>query len=176
MKLRIIHVLATLAAGPVLTACTTYTLAQPTEAPIAAFGPASTKSATVCVIRPSHWHLQSTFVVRDDGQLVGATRGESYFCYLAEPGPHRVLASRSDGQDEGTHIGLRAEPGRRYWLHMDFDAYLGTTLEWVDEARARGMVEACDYKELVDAPGEDFLPEAVPYARALSFNRRDWGE
>jgi hypothetical protein len=176
MKLRIIHVLVTLAGLPVLPACSSYTLAQPTEAPIAAFGPASTKAATVCVIRPSHWHLQTTFVVRDDGQLVGATRGESYFCYLAEAGPHRVVASRSDAQEEGTHIGLRAEAGHRYWLHMDFDAYLGTTLEWVDESRARGMVEACDYKELVDAPGEDFLPETVPFARALSFGRRDWND
>jgi hypothetical protein len=176
MKLRIIHVLATLAMPPVLAACSSYTLAQPTEAPIAAFGQSSSKAATVCVIRPSHWHLQTTFVVRDDTQLVGATRGESYFCYLAEPGPHRILASRSDTTEEGTHIGLRAEAGHRYWLHMDFDAYLGTTLEWVDESRARAMVEACDYKELVDAPGEEFLPEAVPYARALSWGRRDLTE
>jgi hypothetical protein len=173
MKLRIIHVLATLATVPVLPACSTYTLAQPTQAPISAFGPSPSKAATVCVIRPSHWHLQTTFIVRDDGQLVGATQGESYFCYLAEPGPHRIVATPSDAEEAATQINLRALAGRRYWLHLDFDRALGTMLEAVDEPAAREMVESCDYKELVDAPGEEYIPESVPYARALGFTRRD---
>ncbi len=176
MKPSITHLLATFAATPLLAACTSYTLAQPTEAPISAFGPAATKAATVCVIRPSHWHLQTTFVVRDDGQLVGATQGESYFCYLAEPGPHRIVAMPSDSEETATQVNLRAQAGRRYWLHLDFDRYLGTMLESVDENTARPMVDACDYKELVDAPGEEYIPEAVPYARALSWSRRDMME
>lgn len=171
MKHRRIDVLAIVATVAILPCCTTYTLAQPTEPPIAAFGPSSIKAATVCVIRPSHWALATTFVVHDDTQLVGATKGESYFCYLAEPGPHRILASRGDASEDAAQIGLHAQAGHRYWLHVDFDRDFGTQLEWLDEDTARPMVESCDYKELVDAPDGEDAPEGVPYARAQSTMR-----
>jgi hypothetical protein len=174
MKHRSIDALAIVATLAILPGCTTYTLAQPTEPPIAAFGPSSTKAATVCVVRPSHWALAATFVVHDGTQLVGATKGESYFCYLAEPGPHRIVASRGDGTDETAQIGLHAQAGRRYWLHLDFDRDFGTQLEWVDEDRAHPLVEACDYKELVDAPDGEEAPEGVPYARAQPSPRLIW--
>jgi hypothetical protein len=154
--------------------CTSYTLAAPTEAPITAFGPATSKAATVCVIRPSHWSLTTTFVVHDDGQLVGATQGESYFCYFAEGGPHRIVAS--NGSDQATEdfgqIAFHAESGRRYWLHLTFDRDFGTQLEWLDEERARAYVQRCDYKELVDAPSGEIMPEGIPFARALESGRR----
>jgi hypothetical protein len=175
MKHRRIHVLAIVATMAILPGCTTYTLAQPTEPPIAAFGPGSTKAATVCVIRPSHWALTATFVIHDGTQLVGATKGESYFCYLAEPGPHRIVASRGDTASEDFgQAGLHAEAGHRYWLHLDFDGDFGTQLEWVDEDKARPMIERCDYKELVDAPDGEEAPQGVPYARAQPSPRLIW--
>jgi hypothetical protein len=156
-------IVATLA---ILPGCTSYTLAQPTEPPVTAFGPSSSKAATVCVIRPSHWALAATFVIHDGSQLVGATQGESYFCYLAEAGVHRIVAARSESNAEPGQIGLHAQAGRRYWLHVDFDRDFGTVLEWMDEDKARPMVESCDYKELIEAPEGEDPPEGVPYARA----------
>ena len=160
-----IGLLAPLAVG----GCSTYSLMEPNEAPIAAFGPSSTPAATVCVIRPSHWGLAVTFVVHDDSTLVGATKGESYFCYLAEPGPHRVVSSRADSNEDFGQVTFHAEAGKRYWLHQGYDSFFGTVLDWVDETRAHPMVEACSYKELVDAPSEEALPTGVPYAHALTY-------
>jgi hypothetical protein len=144
-------------------------LLEPNEAPIAAFGPASTHAATVCVVRPSHWGLAVTFVVHDDSTLVGATKGESYFCYLAEAGPHRIVSNRADSTEDFGQVTFHAEAGKRYWLHQGYDSFFGTVLDWVDEPRARQMVEACNYKELVDAPSEENLPSGVPYAHALTY-------
>src|SRR5215472_7310947 len=112
---------ATLAIVTLLTAtgCSAYSLASPQVPPIPAFGPvARTDVATVCVVRPSHFALAVTFVVHDNGQLVGATRGESYFCYEAEPGKHRVESSTGDPLDKAGSAVLAAETGRRYWLHQ----------------------------------------------------------
>jgi hypothetical protein len=158
--------LALAATLAVLPACATYALAQPTEPPIAAFGPATSKVATVCVIRPSHWALGSTYLVRDDAQLVGATKGESYFCYYAEPGAHRLTAARLDVSDDLGQIGLHAEAGHRYWLHVDYDRELGTQLQWIEEDEARPLVERCDYKELVGESAGEPAPEGIPYARS----------
>jgi hypothetical protein len=169
MMHRTIRALGPLASLAFLLGCSSYTLAQPTQPPIEAFGPSSSHAATVCVIRPSHWDLTATFVVHDDAQLVGATRGESYFCYLAEPGPHRIVSARSDSPDDTAQITFHAVAGRRYWLHQAYDNFFGAQLEWVDEDRARQLVESCDYKELVDAPGDDLLPDGIPYARSLAW-------
>jgi hypothetical protein len=152
-----------------LLGCSSYTLQQPTEAPIEAFGPASSHAATVCVVRPSHWDLTATFVVHDDTQLVGATKGESYFCYLAEPGPHRIVSSRADTQDDFTQITFHAQAGHRYWLHQAYDNFFGSQLEWVDEERARTLISTCEYKELVEAPTDEMLPDGIPYARSLAW-------
>jgi hypothetical protein len=148
--------------------CSTYTFIEPKTPPIEAFGPPSVHAATVCVLRPSHWGLNVTFVVHDDAQLVGATRGESYFCYYAAPGPHRIVSTRSDVLDDAATATLHARVGQRYWLHQRYDSFFGNQLEWLDEERARQMIEGCDYKELVEAPGDETPPEDVPFARALA--------
>jgi hypothetical protein len=140
---------------------------------MAAFGPTRTDVATVCVIRPSHWAIAVTFVVHDDARLVGATRGESYFCYFAQPGEHRILSSTGDPTDRDGQATLTAVAGGRYWLHQDFDNVFGSVtskLQWVDEARARRLLDdgACAYEVLEGVPGEERLPEAVPTAPALA--------
>ena len=85
--------------------------------------------------------------------------------------PHRIVASRGDTASEDFgQAGLHAEAGHRYWLHLDFDGDFGTQLEWVDEDKARPMIERCDYKELVDAPDGEEAPRACR-TRALSPRR-----
>ena len=153
-------------------ACSSYSLAQPKAPPIAAFGPvARTDVATVCVIRPSHFAVGVTFVVHDNRQLVGATRGESYFCYLAEPGRHNIVSTTGDSTDEDGEAALAAEAGRRYFLHQDYDNVFGVIvdkLQWVDDARARDLLDQgkCDYETISGVPGDEALPPPVPLARA----------
>lgn len=170
---RTVHALRPLArlsllASLALTAgCATYALAAPSEPPIAPFGPATRQAATVCVIRPSHWSLTTTFVVHDDAQLVGGLRGESYFCYYAQPGPHRIMVSRGIS-DEAAMTTLHAVRGHRYWLEQRYDYTFGDQLGWIDEDRARALIDGCTYQELVDAPPEDALPFGIPVAPALA--------
>jgi hypothetical protein len=153
-------------------ACSSYALAEPKVPPIAAFGPgARTDVATVCVIRPSHMAVAVTFAVHDNRQLVGATRGESYFCYWAEPGRHRIVSTTGDSTDRDGDALLTAEAGKRYFLHQDYDSVFGVIvdkLQWVDEPRARELLDdgKCDYMTLSGVPGEEALPAAVPLARA----------
>lgn len=174
MPQRIIHALRSLArlsslATLAATAgCATYSLAAPSEPPIEPFGPAPRQAATVCVIRPSHWSLTTTYVVHDDAQLVGGLRGESYFCYFAQPGPHRIVVNRSDSADEAAITTLHAARGHHYWLEQRYDYTFGDQLSWLDEDHARSLVDGCTYKELVDAPAEDAIPFGIPIAPALA--------
>jgi len=154
--------------------CSSYSLMELKTPPAPAFGPnARSNVAVVCVARPSHFALAVTFVLHDNGQLVGATRGESYFCYEAEPGDHALLSTTGDSIDTDGTARLRAEAGHRYWLHQDFNNVLGVItdkLQWVDEARWRALVEegGCEYKVLSSVPGDESLPSAFPLAVAMS--------
>jgi hypothetical protein len=114
-----------------------------------------------------------TFVVHDNAQLVGATKAESWFCYLAEPGSHRIVSTTGDAIDEDGTAVLNAEAGRRYWLHQDFDNVLGVIhckLEWVDPIRAHELMDgvSADYKVIVGVPGDEKLPGPLPLAKAAA--------
>jgi hypothetical protein len=167
--LRSLTRLSILASLGLTAGCASYTLAAPNEPPIEPFGPAPRQAATVCVIRPSHWSLTTMYVVHDDGQLVGGLKGESYFCYLAQPGPHRVMISRGNSIDEtAVMTTLHAVRGHRYWLEQRYDYTFGDQLGWIDEEHARLLIDGCIYQELVDAPAEDALPRGVPVAPSLA--------
>lgn len=74
-----------------LAACQSYRLAAPELNAVAAMDPPPTGLGQICVFRPSVLAAAVTFVIRDNGTLVGATRARDYFCYYAKPGEH-VLA------------------------------------------------------------------------------------
>ena len=154
--------------------CSPYSLAKPASPPLQLFGPpVRTDVATLCVIRPSHTALAVTFAVHDNDQVVGATCGESYFCYQAEPGRHRIVSSTKDPVDTDGSAQLTAEAGRRYWLLQDFDNVFGaikSKLQWVEESRARDLMDGdgAVYKVIVGVPGDEALPGAVPFARAAA--------
>src|SRR5687767_8043588 len=76
-----------------------YELSEATRAPVDAFGQAPRDKALVCVLRPSELGSALTVAVSDNGQVVGATQGPSYFCYLSEPGYHYLSLDGSDAED-----------------------------------------------------------------------------
>lgn len=63
--------------------------------------------AKVCLLRPQTFGALAAFNHYDNGRLVGVTQGSKiYFCYLAHPGLHHVIA-RSDN-DARLELTLRA--------------------------------------------------------------------
>ena len=149
----------------VLAGCSAYSV-KPSAPTIAAFGPAQPELGTVCVIRRSMFAQAVTFAIHDNGQLVGATRGDSYFCYLAEPGPHELVSHTGDSTDHPGYARFMVFAGQRYWLEQDHENNFGSVtskLGWLDEAQARDKIADCEYKIVVEA-GHEAVPPAVPVA------------
>ena len=125
-----------------------------------------TGSAQVCVLRPDSFSGDVTMEVRDNGRIVGATRGSSYFCYLAAPGEHQIT---SIDDDTGPTL-LRASEGARYWIHQEVATLGGDLhahLDFVDEPTAHAMLDRIDTKVLVALRGHENETAAMPIAAAL---------
>lgn len=125
--------------------CSHYHLTNPDPPPIDALADPPYGMGQICVLRPHSVGALITFVVRDNGQLVGATRGPSYFCYHVAPGPHQVTS------DSGTiaAVDLSVAPGGRYYLHQI--VRIGPDgLALVDELQAAQQLERCEYRLLTD--------------------------
>jgi hypothetical protein len=140
--------------------CYSYGLRKPDPPPIDAFGPV-TAVGQVCVLRP-HWIASAvTAVVHDNGELVGATRGPTYFCYRAQPGRH-VITSKADSVEQAT---VEVAPGKHYYLHQIVDnigGWVRTRLAWIDDLEAQRLVPKCGYRVLVSVPGDERLPSEEP--------------
>ncbi len=134
--------------------------------PVAAeLGPQPPGVAQVCVVRPASLAGSMTMTVRDNGRLVGATRGKTYFCWLAAPGAHQIT---SDDDDTGPTL-FRADSGARYWLHQEVFEVGGMAhahLDWVDEEAATELLDSCDERVRVSVPGHDANPAAQPVVPA----------
>jgi len=134
-------------------------------AALAELGPVPAGAAQVCIVRPETTASQVSMPVRDNGRLVGATRGTTFFCYLATAGEHQIT---SIDDDTGPTF-LRARTGARYWLHQDVSELAGALhahLDWVEEATALEMIDACDARVRVSVPGHDDEPATQPIAAA----------
>lgn len=146
-------------ASALLVACA-YACARPAAEPAPPKG-----SAQVCVLRPDSLASDVTMEVRDNGRVVGATRGSSYFCYLAAPGEHQIT---SVDDDTGPTL-LRASDGARYWIHQEVTSLAGDVhahLDFVDEPTAHAMLERIDTKILVAVRGHEGREDAMPIAAA----------
>ena len=122
-------------------------------------------SAQVCVLRPEALASEVTMEVRDNGRVVGATRGSSYFCYLAAPGEHQITSV----DDDTGPILLRASEGARYWIHQEVTSLGGDVhahLDFLDEPTAHAMLERIDTKILVAVRGHEDRDDAMPIAAA----------
>jgi hypothetical protein len=149
-----------------VTACSPYTLVttQPTLSPSRDSAP---NLGTICVIRSSPMARLVTFAIHDNAQLVGATRGDSYFCYLAEPGTHTIVSDTADRTDSPGALTLEIAPSGRYWVRQDHHSTFGSIqseLEVMDEPAAIALVAGCEYKILARVPTGERLPEPVPLA------------
>lgn len=145
-------------------ACSSYKLGAPVQ-PIdpTLGGPGGL--ATVCVVRTSVLAMAVTMPTRDNGILVGATRGPTRFCYYAEPGEHEI--SIKADSTETAH--LVAEPGGRYYLKIEVDNIVGWVRGrgvWVREDEAIEAFESSSYEVLVGVPGSEKLPAEMPIAPA----------
>jgi hypothetical protein len=132
---------------------------------VADLGPVPSGSAQVCVVRPDSMAAQVSMLVRDNGRLVGATRGTTFFCYLARAGEHQIT---SPDDDTGPTL-LRAVSGARYWLHQEVTELAGSVhahLDWVDENTALELLDACESRVHVAVPGHEDETAAQPIAPA----------
>lgn len=155
-----------LLALPILVlACSSYATAPPVSPVPAADAPPPPDLARVCVVRTSHLAAAVAFPTRDNGVLVGATKGPTHFCYFAAPGEH-VLTMSAD--DEATAT-LGAEAGREYFLEQRVDFFFGVVHVrpvWVAPEAARALLDASDYEVLVRVPGREKLPDVQAVASA----------
>lgn len=148
-----------------LAGCTSWKLAAPSATALRADTAPPVGAAKVCVIRTAVVAIAMTFPTRDNGTLVGATSGPTYFCYLAEPGEHEVVV---EADDEAT-ARLVAEPGKSYFLAQEVDfvfGYVKCRTMWVTEEEAQALFRASYPGVLVGVPGAETLPPDVPYAHA----------
>lgn len=126
----------------------------------------------MCVIRPALMAGAVTLVVHDNEQLVGATKGSSYFCYGAAPGHHQVVSDTFDSTDRPGRLTLDVAAGQRYWVYQDHDNNFGSItskLSTVDESRARGLIASCEYTLVTEVPGHEHVPSRVPFAPAAAW-------
>lgn len=152
--------------GAFLIGCSSYGFTEPKVPPVPPFGDAPAGHAQICVLRPHIKAAAVTFAVRDNGRLVGATRGASYFCYYALPGKHRVTSEADDVQEANVLV----LPGARYYLHQVVHNTLGwvsSPMEWVSEGEAHKMVDKCDYRVLTEVPDGTERPPVNPVAAAI---------
>lgn len=145
-----------------LPACSAWTL-EKRESSLPLTGAVPDQRARICVLRPSVEAPGVTFPVRDNGTLVGATRGGTRFCYLAEPGEHHVV-SEADTTDTQTMV---VEAGRSYYLRQDVDAVLGAVkcrTIWIDPDQAEKIADQAADQVLVAVPSSEVLPGQPAYA------------
>jgi hypothetical protein len=149
-----------------LAGCTSWKLEQ-IVAPLPPMSPPPANAAKVCVVRTSVLAAAVTFPTRDDGVLVGATRGPGHFCYLAQPGEHEITVVA----DEAEHAKLLAEPGHNYYLEQEVDNIFGHVkcrAVWLELSAAKDAFDSTYYEVLVGVPGDEALPADRPFAPALT--------
>lgn len=112
--------------------------------------------AQICVVRPHTWAMARTSLFRDNGNLVGATRGPSYFCYVAQPGVHR-LEVLDDTPAAAVEFSLTA--GQRLFFHHRV-GLAHDRLSVMTEQEAPELLDKCDYSQLLDTPQRLVTSEA----------------
>ena len=147
-------------------ACSSYRISEPHGEVLHPFAPIPADFARICIIRTSRMAQAVAFPTLDNGTLVGATKGPTFFCYKAEPGEHTLRIQA----DEPTIVKLQAEGGRSYYLHetIPFSFIMHCNATWVSEPKARDLIDDASYEVLTEAPATEHLPDAVPYAKAAS--------
>lgn len=139
--------------------CSSYAIAPPKQAVLHPFQSiANEEFARVCIVRNNGYYARAvTFVTHDNGVLVGATKGGTYYCYQAEPGRH-VLLLEADGESQVTFV---AVAGKSYYLKEVAPWHLWKLTPrgvWMDEQEAKEEIEDSTYEIVVEAPSKENLP------------------
>ncbi|MDF2693880.1 MAG: hypothetical protein K0S65_2263 [Labilithrix sp.] len=103
--------------------------------------------------------------IHDNRRLVGATRGNTFACWLAAPGEHQIRSMDDTGPTY-----LHADAGRQYWLHQDvvlLEDELHAHLDWIDEVTAADLLGACPQRVMLSVPGHDDRMDVVAVSPAL---------
>jgi hypothetical protein len=169
---------AALTLGLLAASCTQYELQTRDTAPPGALGALPPNTGRICVLRPHSVAGLVPAVVRDNGRLVGMTKGPTYFCYFVEPGFHSIVTRYGDdvdaelGSDDLVEATMIVDPGGRYFLHHDVTKILTLSVNWEDPAAANEMLGECDYVDLVAVPSGEALPAPGEVIRAMNAPRR----
>lgn len=174
MSRRVGALALTLAGAGAAAGCSSYATRALVPPPILATAPVPPDLARVCVVRRHHLAALVQVVVRDNGLLVGATEGASYFCYYAAAGPHRItaFAGGDDDRELGTGgfaaLAFRAEPAHAYFVDVPLGLLYGRDggLAWLPPVAAAREVADLDYLVVSAVPEGEFLPALVPVVPA----------
>ncbi len=141
----------------VLVGCRPWGLAHPDYPVPAPFADLPPNLARVCVLRANDFDNSTAFPTWDNGAIVGATRGGTYFCYLAEPGIHElVMGSENKANTSGVF-----EPGKSYYLQHEVLPSAGITNckpIWISEGVAKVIISQGSYEVLTEVPSGFALP------------------
>lgn len=132
--------------------CVHYRLTTPDPPPIDAFAEPPYGAGQICILRPHSLGALLTIPVHDNGHLVGATRGPSYFCYLVQPGFHDVTSKSGNV----ARLGLSVSPGARIYLQQEINIGADELVP-LDEERAAALLPRCEYSQLVEPAPADPL-------------------
>lgn len=143
--------------------CTSYELQTHFPAPQLPIGPPGT--GQICVLRPHQVAALVPAIVKDNGTLVGMTKGPSYFCYLAAPGYHLLSTFYGDDIDHRLGTGAQKDlmvlvpPSGRVFVHHDVSAILSLSVAVLSEADASAKIAGCYYVTLSSVPSGGILPK-----------------
>jgi len=125
--------------------CSGYSTQRAAASPGALFSAPSPGLATICVFRPHGLGASVTAAVSDNGSIVGATDNASYFCYQAEPGPHRIRTA------DAPQLTLQAKAGKAYYLAHDLNVGRDTLMR-IKRQSAQELSAWCTEIEVREAP------------------------
>ncbi len=145
-----------LVAAVLLGGCMRSDLLFPDLAPIDPLAAPVYGMAQICVVRPHTWAMARTMFFHDNGNVVGATRGPSYFCYAAQPGLHRLEVI--DGKPPPA-VEFPVAAGQRLFFHHRVGLG-GDRLTLMTEEEAPELLDKCEYSQLLDTPQRLVTSEA----------------
>jgi hypothetical protein len=76
----------------------------------------STDKALVVFLWPNRKHGAATLAVMQNGAVVGALQGGTYFSRLIEPGPHQFSVDSGLMEKSREQVSLTAKPGQTYFM------------------------------------------------------------
>lgn len=159
--MKIVTVVAALVVCSSVGACSGYGMRDGAAPEFAGVSKASPQHASVCVFRPHGLGTSVVATVSDNGAIVGATEGSSYFCYDAEPGQHQLRTA------DAAPVVVDAKAGQRYFFAHDLNVGRDELVR-VSATTADQLVAYCEYRLLRSAPGNIPLPAEGAVARAVT--------